>query len=111
MGFRITWRRAVGAFVVLALVAAGGFFAVKGMGARSAAAAKGPDQPAVALEFGAADLTYVSSTPMSRWLPVSGTLMPINQATVKAKVSGEVRQMLVREGDPVRPLTAAAEAK
>jgi RND family efflux transporter MFP subunit len=28
--------------------------------------------------------------------------MPINQATVKAKVSGEVRQMLVREGDPVR---------
>jgi len=102
MGFRITWRRAVGAFVVLALVAAGGFFAVKGMGARSAAAAKGPDQPAVALEFGAADLTYVSSTPMSRWLPVSGTLMPINQATVKAKVSGEVRQMLVREGDPVR---------
>ena len=102
MGFRITWRRAVGAFVVLAVVAAGGFFAVKGMGPRSAVAAKGPDQPAVALEFGAADLTYVSSTPMSRWLPVSGTLMPINQATVKAKVSGEVRQMLVREGDPVR---------
>ena len=102
MGFRITWRRAVGDFVVLALVAAGGFFAVKGMGPRSAVAAKGPDQPPVALEFGAADLTYVSSTPMSRWLPVSGTLMPINQATVKAKVSGEVRQMLVREGDPVR---------
>jgi len=102
MGVRITWRRAVGAFVVLAVVAAGGFFAVKGMGPRSAVAAKGPDQPPVALEFGAADLTYVSSTPMSRWLPVSGTLMPINQATVKAKVSGEVRQMLVREGDPVR---------
>jgi RND family efflux transporter MFP subunit len=102
MGVRITWRRAVGAFVVVALVAAGGVFAVRTMGPRSAAAAKGPDQPAVALEFGAADLTYVSSTPMSRWLPVSGTLMPINQATVKAKVSGEVRQMLVREGDPVR---------
>ena len=102
MGVRITWRRAVGAFVVLAVVAAVGFFAVKGMGPKSAVAAKGPDQPAVALEFGAADLTYVSSTPMSRWLPVSGTLMPINQATVKAKVSGEVRQMLVREGDPVR---------
>jgi len=102
MGFRITWRRAVGALVVVAVVAAGGVFAVKGMGPKSAVAAKGPDQPAVALEFGAADLTYVSSTPMSRWLPVSGTLMPINQATVKAKVSGEVRQMLVREGDPVR---------
>ena len=102
MGVRITWRRAVGAFVVVAVVAAGGVFAVRTLGPQPAAAAKGPDQPAVALEFGAADLTYVSSTPMSRWLPVSGTLMPINQATVKAKVSGEVRQMLVREGDPVR---------
>ena len=102
MGVRITWRRAVGAFVVVAVVAAGGVFAVRTLGPKPAAAAKGPDQPAVALEFGAADLTYVSSTPMSRWLPVSGTLMPINQATVKAKVSGEVRQVLVREGDPVR---------
>jgi len=102
MGVRITWRRAVGAFVVVAVVAAGGVFAVRTLGPKPAAAAKGPDQPAVALEFGAADLTYVSSTSMSRWLPVSGTLMPINQATVKAKVSGEVRQVLVREGDPVR---------
>ncbi|HEY8243896.1 MAG TPA: efflux RND transporter periplasmic adaptor subunit [Casimicrobiaceae bacterium] len=103
MGVRITWRRAVGAFVVVALLGAGGFFAFRQFGAPAAAAAKAKDAPAVALEFGATDLVYVQSTPMSRWLPVSGTLMPINQATVKAKVSGEVRQMLVREGDPVRP--------
>ncbi|MEO8487172.1 MAG: efflux RND transporter periplasmic adaptor subunit [Betaproteobacteria bacterium] len=102
MGLRITRRRLVGAFVVVALLAAGGYVAVQQ--ARSpAAAAKSPGgTPAVRLEFGAADLVYVTQVPMSRWLPVSGTLMAVNQATVKAKVPGDVRQMLVREGEAVR---------
>jgi RND family efflux transporter MFP subunit len=39
---------------------------------------------------------------MSRWLPVAGTMQPVRQATVKAKVSGDVREINVREGDPVR---------
>jgi len=39
---------------------------------------------------------------MPRWLPVSGTLQPVRQATVKAKVSGDVRQLTVREGDSVQ---------
>ena len=30
---------------------------------------------------------------LSRWLPVSGTVQPLRQATVKAKVSGDVRQV------------------
>ena len=102
MGVRITWRRAVGAAVAVALVAAGGLYAAKRFAAPSEAAAKAKDAPAVTLEFGAADLVFVQSTPMTRWLPVSGTLAPVNQATVKAKVSGEVRQMAVREGEVVR---------
>jgi len=39
---------------------------------------------------------------MARWLPVSGTLAPVSQATVKAKVSGDVIQVGVREGEAVR---------
>lgn len=102
MGVRITRRRLVGALVVVAVAAAGGFVAMK-QGLRTpAAVAKGPGAPPVALEFGAGDLAYVTQTPMARWLPVSGTLTPVNQATVKAKVSGEVRQVLVREGESVR---------
>jgi RND family efflux transporter MFP subunit len=54
------------------------------------------------LEFAAADLVYVESKPLARWLPVSGTLQPMHQATVKAKVAGEVRQLAVREGESVR---------
>jgi RND family efflux transporter MFP subunit len=102
MGVRITRRRLIGAFVVVALAAGGGLVAIKQGVKAPAANAKGPDKAPVALEFGPSDLAYVSQAPLSRWLPVSGTLTPVNQATVKAKVSGDVRQVLVREGETVR---------
>jgi RND family efflux transporter MFP subunit len=70
------------------------------------------------MEFTSADLTYASARPLNRWLPISGTLQPLNQAVVKAKVSGEVREIAVREGDPVtagqviaRFVTADLDAK
>jgi RND family efflux transporter MFP subunit len=56
----------------------------------------------VTLEFTPADLTRVEATPIARWLPVSGTVQPVHQATVKAKVSGDVRQITVREGETVQ---------
>ena len=59
-------------------------------------------QPPVALEFTAADLVRVEARPISRWLPVSGAVQPVRQATVKAKVSGDVRQITVREGETVQ---------
>ncbi len=58
--------------------------------------------PAVTLEFTSADVAHVEAMPLARWLPVSGTLQPVNQATVKAKVSGDVRQITVREGETVQ---------
>jgi membrane fusion protein (multidrug efflux system) len=70
---------------------------------RSAADAPGGSRGApVALEFTAADLAYVEPKALTRWLPLSGTLQPVDQTTVKAKVSGEVRQVAVREGEAVR---------
>jgi len=54
------------------------------------------------MEFTSADLTYAQSRPLNRWLPVSGTLQPLNQAVVKARVSGEVREITIREGDAVK---------
>ena len=44
----------------------------------------------------------VEAQPLSRWLPVSGAVQPVRQATVKAKVSGDVRQITVREGETVQ---------
>ncbi|HZI83098.1 MAG TPA: efflux RND transporter periplasmic adaptor subunit [Casimicrobiaceae bacterium] len=50
----------------------------------------------------ATDLAYVEPAALTRWLPLSGTLRPLNQTTVKAKVSGEIRQVSVREGESVK---------
>ena len=56
----------------------------------------------VALQFSSADLAYVKPMPLARWLPVSGTLQPLRQAVVKARVTGDVQQVTVREGETVR---------
>ena len=83
--------------VLLAAVAGGVAFRVV-----NKAAAEGKGGPPVTLEFTPADVARVESRELTRWLPVSGTLQPVNQTTVKAKVSGEVRQVLAREGESVR---------
>jgi len=62
----------------------------------------GKSAEVVVLQFSPADLARVDAQPLSRWLPVSGAVQPLRQATVKAKVSGDVRQVPVREGESVR---------
>jgi RND family efflux transporter MFP subunit len=98
-----TRRRAIGALLAVIVIAAiaGGvaFRAIKKAAAESPGGAGGPP---VTLEFTAADLVRVEAQPLTRWLPVSGTLQPVDQSTVKAKVSGEIRQVLVREGETVK---------
>ncbi len=84
------------AFIVLLI--GGGVFA-SGRGSAPKAAMK--DKPAPTLEFVASDLTSITSRPIARSLAVSGSLVAVNQATVKAKVAVEVRSILVREGDRV----------
>ena len=102
MGVRLTRRRIISALVVVTgdrRRRRGGCPACLQEESRD-----GPDvkPPVTALEFGATELATVESKTMPRWLPVSGTMQPVNQATVKAKVSGDVRQITVREGEAVQ---------
>jgi membrane fusion protein, multidrug efflux system len=83
--------------VVLALTAAGAV----AMRAGKAGAPHAGDAPPIALQFAPADVTSVQQKAIARWLPVSGALSPVEQATVKAKVSGDVREIRVREGEAV----------
>ncbi|MEO8508745.1 MAG: efflux RND transporter periplasmic adaptor subunit [Betaproteobacteria bacterium] len=101
MGVRITRRRVIVALVVLLL--AGGLATAIGVRiAKKAEEGRDNQKGApVTLEFGPADLASVESTTLHRWLPVSGTMQPVHQATVKAKVSGDIRHITVREGDTV----------
>ncbi|MEC5217998.1 membrane fusion protein (multidrug efflux system) [Actimicrobium sp. GrIS 1.19] len=94
-------RRIVAIAVVLAIViAAGIFFALRGGAAKVEAK---PAQPAVAaMELAPGDLLRVQARDLRVQLPVSGALTALNQATVKSKVAGEVRETPVPEGVKVR---------
>lgn len=55
----------------------------------------------VVLEFTPADVAMVEMRELQRTLSLSGSLSPLLQSTVRAKVPGEVQKVLVREGDRV----------
>lgn len=54
------------------------------------------------LELASVDVSRVESRVLSRSLPLSGSISPVIQATVKSRVSGEVEEVTVREGQDVR---------
>ena len=102
MAKRWTGRRVIGAAIALVIVGAiGGTIAMR-IVKKINDAPGGKSAEVVVLEFSPADLARVDAQPLSRWLPVSGAVQPLRQATVKAKVSGDVRQVPVREGESVR---------
>lgn len=54
------------------------------------------------LEFLPTDVTSAQKRDLRQLMPLSGSLRAVNQASVKAKVAGEVREVLVREGEAVK---------
>src|SRR5262249_53346288 len=98
MAYRWTRRRVMAVAVAMLVIGAiGGTAAMR-------VVKKGSDSAApqtVTLEFTPGDLTRVEARPIARWLPAWGPVQPVHQAPVKAKVSGDVRQVAVREGEPV----------
>src|SRR6185436_18241197 len=102
MEVRLTRRRVIVALVAL-LVVGGISGAIAMRVAKKAAESRENDNKApVTLEFAPADLAVVAPTTLGKRLPVSGTMQPVRQATVKAKVSGDVRVITVRDGDTVQ---------
>ena len=101
MGVRITGRRFAIAITVLLAVALAAAIGVRIYKKQQEGRDNDKNAP-VTLEFAPADLAVAETKPLSRWLPVSGALQPVRQATVKSKVSGDVRAITVREGDAVQ---------
>jgi membrane fusion protein (multidrug efflux system) len=98
----LTRRRVIGGIVALVVVGAIGGSVAMRLAKKDGGGPGGKNQVPVALEFAPADLTRIEQRALARWLPVSGALQPVRQATVKAKVSGDVRQITVREGEAVQ---------
>ncbi|MDL2354985.1 MAG: efflux RND transporter periplasmic adaptor subunit [Pseudomonadota bacterium] len=98
------WKKPVAALLIV-LLAGGGWVAMqksKAVTAKpgSAQAGAGKDgAPKVDVyELSSADVAAVEARELRQNLPLSGSLAPLSQATVKAKVSGVVLETAVQEG-------------
>ncbi len=95
------WHKLTLAVLLLAGVAAGIGRVLSERKAQQVQAAAAP-KVAAALELTAADLLPVRRAELTRALEVSGSLVAVNSAFVKARVAAEIKSMAVREGDSVR---------
>ena len=59
------------------------------------------EKPAQVLEFLPGDIAVAQVEALRQVLPMSGALRALNQVAVKAKVAGEVKEVLVRAGEAV----------
>lgn len=93
--------------VSVVVIVVGSLIAFRESGAKKEDPAKKNANPV--MEFAPADVAVVELRELVRTLPISGSLSPVTQSTVRAKVPGEIRRVLVREGEKVAPGQLLAE--
>lgn len=91
-------RLAMGAVIVLALVGGAQWYEQSGPDpvVREVRAAA-PDT----VELLPEDVGLVSTRILLRTIPLTGTIAPLNQTEIKSQQAAEIREVLVREGEPV----------
>lgn len=82
-----------------AVVVAGSLLGLRVSQANKEPAKKGEQERI--FEFAAGDLSELKREPLGRMIPVSGSMKPLLQATVRAKVAAEVAKVHVQEGQQV----------
>lgn len=87
----------IAAIVIAAAIAIAGFAVLR---SRTPAAPVAPPQPVV--EFTQSDIYVVEPQALERTLPLTGSLGPLIEATLKAKVAGELVELTAREGETVK---------
>ncbi len=92
------WRKPAIALAILALAGAGGYAYTHAGSATPAPAAAATDKKDEVHELAARDIAKVEARPLAVTLPLSGSLTPLSQATVRSKVSGVIQQTTVQEG-------------
>ncbi|NVD98875.1 efflux RND transporter periplasmic adaptor subunit [Massilia sp. BJB1822] len=98
------WRKPVIALVLLGVVGGGWTVlhrAKDGAALATAAHEEGKDgkkDKVEVYELAGSDVAAVEARALALSLPLSGSLVPVSQATIKAKVSGQVHDAALREG-------------
>lgn len=99
------WLKWVVAAVILVVL---GLSVMKALSARKAqqeavvAATAANARAQTVVELAASDIIKVQVNELAQGLPISGTLKAANSAFIKARVSGELQGLTVREGDAVK---------
>ena len=97
---KIKTRWIVIGLIVLAL--AGGVWRAVSQKRAQQAAASGPPVTQTQIELASSDTIKADMRDITQGLPVSGAVKALNYAAIKARVAGEVKEILVREGDTVK---------
>ena len=92
----------VGGLLAAALLAAGLRWKSQRTAESAASAPAAGAASSVVMELGPKDVLSVKNTELQLGLPVSGTLKATQSALVKARVAGELMDLVVREGDTVQ---------
>lgn len=95
------WKAPLIGILVLAVAGGGYAYMQSGKAKPAAPVAAGPDKgppKQETFELAAGDIYTIEQRELAVKLPLSGSLQPASQATVKSKVSGQVRQTTVQEG-------------
>lgn len=98
----MTTRRTFWFFLAAALVAVLAIGLLRRHAPQSAAAQSAVAQAPATLEFLPGDIVTVRRQSLRHTLSLTGSLRALDQATVKSRVAGEVRDVLVREGEAVK---------
>ncbi len=86
--------------VVLALV--GGVIRALSNKRAQQAAASAPATTVTQIELASTDVLKAELRDITQGLPVSGTVKAVNYAVIKARVAGELKEVVAREGDTVK---------
>ena len=88
--------------VIILALAAGVWRSLNNKRAQQAAASA-PATTLTQVELASTDVLKAELRDITQGLPVSGTVKAVNYAVIKARVAGELKEVVAREGDAVKP--------
>lgn len=98
------WLKWTALALVVVVIAAGAARAISSRKSQKEAleAQQAAQKAPASIELAATDIWKVQMLPLSQGLPISGQIKATNSAFIKARVAGELQNLLVREGDVVK---------
>lgn len=97
---KLNMRRVV--IAILLIVLSAGIWRALSVKRSQQLAATNAAQTQVQIELSHNDVFTVEMREITQGLAVSGTVKALNYAVIKARVAGELKEITVREGDPVK---------